>query len=407
MASGAVALGRAPALEMPYESALERIAAVVCSLAIASVPIFSTAENLSFIPQAFAVLGTGLALTTLLKRIPGVHLSMVSYAVLVLFWSITLLSDPEVWPEYLTLIKVCVLALACHIVFRSKDRLLLLFGTYCASGLVTLGMNWRQIRALGTSMAGSSLSEKDRFAGTFDNANDAGIYGVMLMLGACIVFFNCRKWWRWPLAAIGLGAGLAICFFSGSRKAMLGLGCLILAVPWMAAGQGGMRRWRPVKMAVLLALMAVLGGLLFSRLPFVDRLLEPFSRGIASDSSSELRFAMLTRVFELWAAHPLFGCGFEGFSRLSEFGVYSHTTFGEVLCNEGLVGMALLAVFYFLPGLQLFRMRGLGGGFSVGLLTFWAIFTIFSIFAVLFDSREFVPMYAGICGYLQERTGMT
>jgi hypothetical protein len=39
---------------------------------------------------------------------------------------------------------------------------------------------------------------------------------------------------------------------------------------------------------------------------------------------------------------------------------------------------------------------------GIGLFAFWGMFTLMSFFAVLFDSREFVPMYAAVCGYLQE-----
>jgi hypothetical protein len=387
-------------------------AASVCSLAIASVPVFSTSPGLSFIPQALAVLGAGLALLTLLNRIPSIHVAVLAYGGLVLFWGITLLSEPGLWSDYQTLLKVGLLALACHLVFRSSTQLLLLFGIYCATGAITLLLNWQQLHTLSGSMTGAYvLSEKDRFAGTFDNANAAGIYGVMLMLSGCILFFNSRAWWRWPLAGLGLVGGLTICFFSGSRKAMLGLGLLVLVVPWMASrGQEAHtvgRSRRRFRMAAIIALSLTVGGVLFSQLPFAERLMAPFTEGVAAESSSEVRFGMLVKALELWSTHPVFGCGFEGFSRLSEFGVYSHTTFGEVLCNGGLFGIGLLAVFYILPPWQLLRLlrgsvSGEHTGLPIALFAFCAMFTLLSFFAVLFDSREFVPMYAAICGYLQE-----
>jgi hypothetical protein len=407
-ASG-VTFGGLPDTARPETGLLGLAAAMVCSLAIGSVPVFSASQDLSFIPQGFAALGVGLALLTALKRIPSPHVAMLAYGALVLFWGITLLSEPELWSDYQTLLKVGLLALACHVVFRSPTGLLLLFGTYCATGAITLLLNWHQLQALSASM--TVLAEKDRFAGTFENANTAGMYGVMLMLSAVIVCFNSRAWWRWPLGALGLVSGLAMCFFSGSRKAMLGLGILILLFPWMSSagreparvGRGG----RQVRIAAMVLVSLVTGLLLFSKLPFIERLVAPFTEGVSAESSSDMRYGMLVKTFELWTAHPLFGCGFEGFSRLSEFGVYSHTTFGEVLCNGGLFGIGLLAVFYVVPALQLPRlMRQSASGehprLGAALFAFWAIFTLLSFFAVLFDSREFVPIYAGICGYLQE-----
>jgi O-antigen ligase len=373
------------------------------------VPVFSNSQDLSIIPQALAALGAVLALLTLVKRVPSVHVAVLAYCGLVLFWGTTLLSEPELWIDYQSLLKVGLMALACHLVFRSSTQLLLLFGIYCATGVIMLLLNWQQLHALSASM--SALSERDRFAGTFENANAAGIYGVTLMLCGCIIFFNSRGWWRWPLVVLGLVGGLMICFFSGSRKAMLGLGLLVLVIPWMASRREdaiiyGRSRNR-LKMALILVLSLAAGGLLFSQLPFAERLMAPFTEGVAAESSSEVRFGMLVKALELWSAHPLFGCGFDGFARLSEFGVYSHTTFGEVLCNGGLFGIALLGVFYILPARQLLGM--LRGGVSgkqarlgIGLFAFWGMFTLMSFFAVLFDSREFVPMYAAVCGYLQE-----
>lgn len=401
-----------PYADRPKPGLTGMAAAAVCSLAIASVPVFSTSAGLSFIPQALAALGGGMALLSLLNRIPSLHVAVLAYGVLVVFWGITLLSEPELWSDYQTLLKVGLLALACHIVFRSSTQLLLLFAVYCATGAITLLLNWQQLHTLSGAMTGAYvLSERDRFAGTFENANAAGIYGVMLILCGFIVFFNTRTRWRWPLAVLGVLGGLTICFFSGSRKAMLGLGLLVLAVPWMASrGHDDSvftRSRRRLRIAIIAGLSLIVGGVLFSQLPFAERLIAPFTEGVAAESSSEVRYGMLVKAFELWTTHPVFGCGFEGFSRLSEFGVYSHTTFGEVLCNGGLFGIGLLAFFYILPPWQLVRLLRSGISeehkrFPIALVAFCAMFTLLSFFAVLFDSREFVPMYAAICGYLQE-----
>ena len=61
------------------------VAAIICSLAIASVPVFSNSQELSIIPQALAALGAVLALLTLVKRVPSVHVAVLAYSGLVLF----------------------------------------------------------------------------------------------------------------------------------------------------------------------------------------------------------------------------------------------------------------------------------------------------------------------------------
>lgn len=387
-------------------SLLSHGALVTCSLALASVPIFSSSEAWSIVPQVLGSLGTGLVMLTLLRKTPPLHISIWAYAALVICWAFTLFSEPEVWPDYLSLVKVCLLAIACHLIFRSHRQILLLFGMYCASGPITLLMNWEQLRALGVSFSqGQVLEETERFAGTFGNANSAGMYGIILMWSAVSVLVGAGRWWRWGIAVPGCLSGFAICFFSGSRKAMLALGLLLLLIPWVAS-RGRPGQTRKAGLLLLGIVLIALGGWLASSLPFVGRLIAPVLGGAGVDSSTEQRVAMLIQAFDLWQQFPLFGCGFEGFSRLSEFGVYSHTTFSEVLCNGGLLGFSLILVFYAVPLFQLLRLVKQGttpesAPIAAALLGFCGLFALFSCFSVLLDSRELVPLYAAVCGVLQ------
>jgi hypothetical protein len=349
----------------------------------------------------------GLAALTLLDRIPRFHPALLAYLALVAISGLTLLWEPDVWEGYLTLVKVSVFAVAAHVLFRSPRELLLLFGCFCLGSVVTLALNWNELQSLSSALGSPEvLTDEDRFAGTFGNANSAGMYGVMVLLSGLIVFFNAQSRMRWPILLIGLLVGTAICYFSGSRKAMLGFGLVLLALPWMTALDSSSGRMKLLRIVSATAAVLCLGTIAAVNLPFVDRLLVTLREGFDLESSSRLRIAMLGRAAELWAEHPILGCGFDGFTRLSGFGTYSHTTFGEVLCNAGAVGLLLLGVFYILPGAQLAkRVKGSLGSVAarlgVGLLTFWALFTLFSMFAVMFDSRTYIAICAAICGYLQ------
>ena len=88
-------------------------------------------------------------------------------------------------------------------------------------------------------------------------------------MSGLIVLFNGRVWWRLPLAVTGLLVVLGICYFSGSRKAMLGLGFLFLLIPWMAGQCAGSGRRSMLRGLGVGAIVVVLGGLLFIRLPYV------------------------------------------------------------------------------------------------------------------------------------------
>ena len=47
---------------------------------------------------------------------------------------------------------------------------------------------------------------------------------------------------------------------------------------------------------------------------------------------------MRQKAFELWSQSPIFGNGFEAFSKIGGFDVYSHCNYLEILCNQGIIG---------------------------------------------------------------------
>lgn len=245
-----------------------------------------------------------------------------------------------------------------------------------------------------------------------------------------------------------------ICYYCGSRKTMLSLALLPLVVPVMALRRNPAGRIRWATLLFVTGVTVLFSGLILANLPHLERLALTLQDGAQAESSSSVRLAMVERAVTLWADHPLFGRGFQGFARLGGFGGYSHSTFPEVLCNGGLLGMLLLGVFYIVPAWQLAgltrarsqnsqgtlsRNRLLGvhpfgcprqlkanpdtlkgehptsrdqssqgsadtsRRLALGLLVFWGQFTLFSCFAVMLDPGEYLPIYAGVCGYLQEQ----
>ena len=328
---------------------------------------------------------------------------MVAYTALVAFWALSAVD----LPLYLTLLKIAVLSLAAHVIFRTPRQLLLLFGFYSTSGLITLILNWADIMDLRAAMAaGDSITDGQRFAGTFGNANVAGQYGIMVCLCATILFFNTRHRWRWPLFVSGLAAGVLIAALSGSRKAMLGMVVIAMAAPMLAfAGdRGQLLKWAKGMLLGVIALAAAFAVL--RQVPHLERLTRLSEGASGMDSSAQIRYDMAVTAFKLWLDRPIEGYGFEGYRVHSGFGTYSHTTFLEVLANGGLIGFSLIAIFYFLPPWQLLRLvlnhhqpeiRRL----SAGLLCVWGMFFMYSLFSVCYASRDLIPICAAICGVVQ------
>lgn len=384
-------------------------AAIAGSLAVAGMAVFGNTEGLSRIPQAISIVAVGLAFlaAVLGERLPGIHLSVMAYGGLVAFWGLTMLEASGVSDLYQRFLKLSAVALAAHIIFRNPKDLLLLFGIFGSTGLVNVALNWGELSELGAALSGGEeFSAAERFAGTFGNANTAGMYATTTLILALVFFFNSRTRLRWLVLLSGVVGGLAVVYFTGSRKSMLALGLTALFLPWMAAQRGGPGRLRWLKWVVLSGATLAFCALLFTKLPYTERLLVQLREGIHAEASSDTRADMLASAIELWRQNPLFGCGFEGFARFSGFEVYSHSTFGEVLCNAGIFGMFLLTLFYLLPGLQLLRLvlaraEPEEKNLRVGLLALWLQLVLFSLFGVMYYSGESLCIYMAICGYLQ------
>lgn len=170
-------------------SGMEMAAAAACSLAIASVPVFSYQESYLFIPQFLAAVAIGFGVSDLLAvaqtssghgglRWAGAHFRRVGPPM------------PGGLGQLSNHFEVCLLALVSHIVFRTPKQLLWLFVIYSSAGVVTLTLNWHELEGLRTSSAASGIGDSgERFAGTMQNAcHTAGMYGATATLGALIVF---------------------------------------------------------------------------------------------------------------------------------------------------------------------------------------------------------------------------
>lgn len=68
-----------------------------------------------------------------------------------------------------------------------------------------------------------------------------------------------------------------------------------------------------------------------------------------ADASAEVRMEMIRKGIELWKTSPLVGHGIDTYKNLSGYYVYSHNNYTELLCNLGLVGVAVY--YWFIPSL--------------------------------------------------------
>lgn len=78
--------------------------------------------------------------------------------------------------------------------------------------------------------------------------------------------------------------------------------------------------------------------------------------GESTEASARIRSEMTDRAMDLFWEKPVFGWGIEGFALNTEYGVYSHNNYTEVLANFGIVGFLIFYVYKFVILIQQFRL---------------------------------------------------
>ena len=62
------------------------------------------------------------------------------------------------------------------------------------------------------------------------------------------------------------------------------------------------------------------------------------------DVSDNSRIPLYKKAFQLFLENPIFGIGLDQFKNRNAFGVMSHSTYAEMLCDLGLVGSVIYSV---------------------------------------------------------------
>ncbi len=395
--------------EEVFEGRFWSLAVLMCAASVAAVPVFSHQFGLSYITQLLALGTVGMAGLTIFWRIPRIHPALISYLLLVAYWGFSFTDDDR--SAYLSMVKLAALAVAMQIIIRTPRHILWLLGIYSLAGIVSLILNWSDIKEIRYAMdIGAMDTESMRLGGTFANANAAGVFASIVSTCSLIVFFNTRHRARWFLLSAGLGSGLIIGGLSGSRTGMIGLFIAAMSVPFIAFA--GERKQMLIKCIKGMLIAGVALGISLAALTQTRQFerLTRLTEGAEADGSTYARWGMAKEALGIWWDYPLFGAGFQGFARVSSqyAGRYSHTTYGEVLANGGLIGFALLGFFFILPGMQLALLalenrRPPIRKLSVGLLAFGMVFIFSCMFSILFASKDLIPLWAAICGFVEQQ----
>lgn len=188
-----------------------------------------------------------------------------------------------------------------------------------------------------------------RYAGaghriTLSDNNNPNLLGFSFLVGIFLLIYRKREIGKWFMLRLSMVLlFMYVTVRTGSRKSLIAEG--ILFIFWIIAYIADRKSTKmDLKTFISFVVLALLVVVVFKYLisEFVDT--EMFDRLSNMEGAAEGRWSMYQEAFELWKGHPIFGVGYEQFRVLSSFGTYSHSTYAEILANNGLVGILLFFV---------------------------------------------------------------
>lgn len=223
-----------------------------------SVPVLSyTAKfGLMVVPQIVGALITLLAIYELLNtRTFNKNISLILYFLFTV-WSV--ISYP--YSEYqfnneqlFTLIKVTIITVSAAYIIRNQTEFLFSLSIFFLSIFLTFSLNLEDILKLGNY---NSLGATDRFAGTFANANTAALYSLAIIwVGFMLMFIKNPNFIIKLIIIAGIILAGFVVVLSGSRKGLLGLGFMTVAIAWVPVKKFGSTYFRKTLIAIILLVL--------------------------------------------------------------------------------------------------------------------------------------------------------
>jgi O-antigen ligase len=144
-----------------------------------------------------------------------------------------------------------------------------------------------------------------------------------------------KRWESWALAGY-TGLTIICVLLTGSRTGFMGL--VVVGASLLMLSR---YRWRLLLAAVLLAPMAW-GALPADRQTRFLTLFDPSVGPANAQQSAESREQFFWIAVDLWQQSPIVGFGPNSFRHVSETGVQAHTLYGQVLSENGILGVIAL-----------------------------------------------------------------
>jgi O-antigen ligase len=298
--------------------------------------------------------------------------------------------------------KYVAVAVALSLIVRTRTQLLVVLAAIAIAAIYIAYASHGQIlgarRQLSSDVMSGRISSEARTSGVFLNENQFGMFGVSAIV-AGITLFLARP--KVSTAALGIGStvcGGYLAYYSGSRKAIIGIGLSALFIMWM--GLQRRKRFRAIVLMAALTIGAAVALVIYN---------SPYSRRFnVHEESFQQRLLLLDQAASAWATSPFFGLGYHQFQKANILGLYSHSTPVEMLCTGGLVALALYAglwwgIFKSLRFCLAAEKGKVGHNLLYGTACYLMIEGINSLFSVTIEGQLWLVVIACFCGYLRSR----
>ncbi len=378
----------------------------IAGIYLFSVPILSYSEELGLfkVPQ---YIGFVLVLYTVYDLFMNRRFTRSKFALFyllfTLFGAITFFYSEhrDETEAIFTLIKVMIITVSITQLIKNRADYLLSLYIFFLSIFIALYLNYDEILRMRNSV---TLSEEERFAGSFANANTAALYCLAIFwVGFNWLFSTDRKLLLKIIIIPGLILALMVTLYSGSRKGIIGLGFISIGIAWIAVNRFGTSYIRRILMGLILFIVLMLLFRFLVNSPFFYRLQGMFE----GESSSNARSDLFRQAITIWSQsikNLIMGIGINNFKFHNGYFAYSHSTISETLVSTGIIGFFLYFMGFYkslIAYYKLFRRQIKTYRISILMNLFMLLMILFfNSTAVMFDDRLFMPLLGIISAYI-------
>lgn len=374
-----------------------------------SVAAFAYSESLGLlmIPQALGALLLAYALLDILTKFRiEIPREIGLYGLLGVVAALTFFLGPDIggWGTLSlgTLLKVVTATLACAQLIKSEADLYLALKIFVFSIVIVFYQNFSDLQSLSVA---DKIPEMERFAGTFTDPNTAAIFSLTVIWASLLLLLGARKrLLNWVALSIPIVIALAIIYYSGSKKGLMGLALFVLFAARLVYTRARSSLYQKGFILLGAAALVLVVGYFIYRSPFFFRIQQLAYGGDAGDVN---RYYLASDAVQIWLRDWktfLIGVGYDNFRFVSDLQTNSHSTPLELLACSGLAGFSLFMGFLGLLSRKfvlLYRRSvdpDLRRTFFL-IIVFLFIYSFFMLTHVLHASRELLPIMGGLAAF--------